>query len=347
MTAAPRVQPVTRWAVAGVALAMAIVAALVWLDARRSDRELRESLAHELAAANARAAESSARVASLAAELREAQAKLALLDTRQAEAQTQQEALENFYRDLTPSRDEMALSELEQTLNLASQQLQLAGNVQSALTALQLADAKLARLDRPRFAPIRRALAADMEKLKAVPYVDVPGLAARLDAAIASVDGLPLAHDERVPDPQATPPAPPATGVRGFLRDLWTDLRGMIRIEVSDRPAEPLLAPTQQYFLRENLRLRLLSARNALIARNDASFRADIKAADAWVQKYFDTRAKPVQALNATLGQMRAVSLPATLPELSQSLAAAATLRNALDRAALHPGDAKPAPAAR
>ena len=95
---------------------------------------------------------------------------ITLLETRIAESQTQQAALEALYRDLAPSRDEIALSEIEQVLLVASQQLQLAGNVPSALTALQLADAKLQRLDRPQFVPLRRALARDMDQLKAVPY---------------------------------------------------------------------------------------------------------------------------------------------------------------------------------
>jgi uroporphyrin-3 C-methyltransferase len=231
------------------------------------------------------------------------------------------------------------LTEVEQTLNLASQQLALAGNVQSALAALQLTDAKLARLDRPRFAPLRRALTADMDRLKAVPYVDVAGLAGKLDTAIASVDALPLAHDERVPEAEAGVAAAsaPATAWQRFWRGLWNDAKGMVRVEVSDRPAAPLLLPSQQYFLRENLRLRLLSARNALLARNDASFRSDVKAADAWVRQFFDVRAKPVQAVLASLAQLKATSMPATLPELTQSLAAAAALRAALDHIALHP----------
>ncbi len=345
-----RVHPATRWALATVAIALAIAGVAGWLDARRSAMSLRHDVARELATANAASALAGARVSTLAAELRDAQAKLALLDTRQTEAQTQQAALENFYRDLSPSRDELALTEVEQTLNLASQQLALAGNVQSALAALQLTDAKLARLDRPRFAPLRRALAADMDHLKAVPYVDVAGLAGKLDAAIAGVDALPLAHDERVPEPgtaPTTPPAPPATAWRQFWRDLWSDAKGMIRIETSDRAAAPLLLPSQQYFLRENLRLRLLSARNALLARNDASFRSDVKAADGWVRQFFDVRAKPVQALLASLAQLKATSMPATLPELTQSLAAAATLRAALDRIALHPADRASAGATR
>jgi uncharacterized protein HemX len=61
------------------------------------------------------------------------------------------------------------------------------------------------------------------------------------------------------------------------------------------------------------------------------------------VRKYFDARAKPVQQLLATLVQLRTTSMPATLPELTQSLAAAATLRETLDRLALAP-PAPPAP---
>ena len=338
--AAARVHPATRWALATVAVALAVAGIAGWMDARRSALSLRHDVARELAAANAVSAQANARVSTLASDLRDAQAKLALLDTRQTEAQTQQAALENFYRDLSPSRDELALTEVEQTLNLASQQLALAGNVQSALAALQLTDTKLARLDRPRFAPLRRALAVDMERLKAVPYVDVAGLAGKLDNAIAGVDTLPLAHDERVAQPAATAPAPAlASRWESFWRDLWSDTKGIVRIETSDRPAAPLLLPSQQYFLRENLRLRLLSARNALLARNDASFRSDVKAADKWVRQFFDVGAKPVQAMLASLAQLKATSMPATLPELTQSLAAAAALRAALDRDAMRPAD--------
>ena len=338
----PRPRPATRWALATVAIALAIAGIAGWLDARHTAASLRHDVARELAIANAASAQANARVSTLASELRDAQAKVALLDTRQTEAQTQQAALENFYRDLSPSRDELALTEVEQTLNLASQQLALAGNVQSALAALQLTDAKLARLDRPRFAPLRRALAADMDRLKAVPYIDVAGLAGKLDAAIASVDALPLAHDERVPEPGTESPsaaAAPVSAWQQFWRDLWIQAKGMVRIETSDRPAAPLLLPSQQYFLRENLRLRLLSARNALLARSDASFRSDVKAADAWVRQFFDARAKPVQSLLASLAQLKATSMPATLPELTQSLTAAANLRAVLDRIATHPAD--------
>ncbi len=322
-----------------------VVGAAAWLDGRRTQRDLRVEVAQRLAEVETTTQATGKAQTDLATEMRDAQARATLLETRIAESQAQQTALEALYRDLAPSRDEIALSEIEQVLLVASQQLQLAGNVPSALTALQLADAKLQRLDRPQFVPLRRALARDMDQLKAVPFVDVTGLGLKLDQAIAAIATLPFAMDERLPPP-ATDGAPAVDGPpwQRFLRDLWGDVKSLVRIESSDRPAAPLLLPSQQYFLRENLRLRLLSARIALINHDDASFKADTVAAGAWVGQYFDTRTKPVQALQATLKQLAATPLAGEMPDLSRSLEALRVLRLSQDRAPVRPAGS---PAAR
>jgi uroporphyrin-3 C-methyltransferase/uroporphyrinogen III methyltransferase/synthase len=94
---------------------------------------------------------------------KELQGKVALLESKQQEAQSQQLALEQLYQDLSKNRDEWALTEIEQVLSTASQQLQLAGNVPGALIALQNADRSLSRSDKPQFITIRRAIAADTD----------------------------------------------------------------------------------------------------------------------------------------------------------------------------------------
>ena len=328
--------------VAVLALGVGIAA---WIDNRRSERDLRAEVAERLTAVEATTQATGKAQTDLATELRDAEARTALLETRIAESQAQQAALEALYRDLAPSRDEIALTEIEQVLLIASQQLQLAGNVPSALTALQLADAKLQRLDRPQFLPLRRAFSRDMDQLKAVPFVDVTGLGLKLDQAIAAVSTLPFAMDERLP-PRAADEPPPADepSWQRFLRDVWGDVKQLVRIESSDRPAAPLLLPSQRYFLRENLRLRLLSARIALVNHDDASFKADIAAAGSWVGQYFDTRTKPVQTLQGTLKQLAATPLAGDMPDLSRSLEALRVLRLSQDRA---PGRAAGPPLAR
>jgi uroporphyrin-3 C-methyltransferase len=328
---APESPRLALWAwIAALVIAAAIAAA--WLDARHGQRELRVDLAKRLAEVEAAQQATRAIVKDAQESVHDAQAKIALLENRLGESQAQQSALEALYRELSPSRDEWALTEVEQVLMLASQQLQLAGNVRAALAALQVADTKLQRLDRPQFVPLRRALARDMDRLKAVPYVDVAGVSLRLDEAIAQIDALPLAIDERLASPP--PPAPPQgeSGWRRLLASAWQQIRQLVRIENIDRPEVPLLLPQEQFFLRENLKLRLLSARFALLFHDQVTFRADLTAADAWLTKYFDTRSKPVQALQTLFKQLKATDMAAELPGLAASLDAVRVLQIARDK---------------
>jgi uncharacterized protein HemX len=181
--------------------------------------------------------------------------------------------------------------------------------------------------------PLRRALTRDMDRLKAMPFVDVPGMSLKLDQAIAAVGTLPFAMDERLPPPQPATPAAEEPTWRRALREMWSEIRQLVRIEIADRPAAPLLAPSQQYFLRENLRLRLLAARIALLNRDDASFKADLNAAEAWLKLYFDTRTKAVQTMQATVKQLAATPMGGDMPDLGASLEALRVLRLAQERA--------------
>src|SRR4029077_4320932 len=168
------------------------LAALSWLDARHRIATTQEELARRL-----REIESDAREARSVARqsqetLRESQSRLAQLESRLAESQSQQLALEALYQELSRNRDEWQLAEIEQVLAIASQQLQLARNVRAALLALQLAEQRLARADRPQFTPIRRALARDIDRLKTLPTLDLAGMTTRIDNLAAKVDTLPL-----------------------------------------------------------------------------------------------------------------------------------------------------------
>jgi uroporphyrin-3 C-methyltransferase len=316
------------------AAALLLLAALLaaGIAEHQATQALREETARRLAEAEAKNRETGTLAAQAQEAVRDAQAKIALVEARLAESQTQQAALEALYRELTPSRDDFLLNEVEQMLLVASQQLQLAGNAQIALAGLQAADARLQRSERPQFIPLRRAIARDMERLKALPYVDVTGMNLRLDQIVSSVDRMPFAFEER---PASAPP--PAENKdqpawRRALAQTLYDFRQLVRIESLDKTEPPLLAPSQQYFLRENLRLRLLAARLALLSRDEASFRADLKAADDWLKRYFDAKAKPVQIASATLKQFQTSELVIELPDLSGSLNALRNQRLARER---------------
>ncbi|MEO8346762.1 MAG: uroporphyrinogen-III C-methyltransferase [Betaproteobacteria bacterium] len=342
----PLAKPVSRGVAAALVIALAGVAGLAWLDAHTSAQALRVEFTQRMAAEEAAIAQAKARDSDQTGELREAGAKVALVETRLSELQAQLASLEAQYQDIAPSRDEIVLTEVEQMLLLASQQLSLAANVPAAIAALQLADARLAGTNRTALTPLRRALGRDMDRLKAVPTADVPGIAVKLDRALATIDTLPLAQDERLPDPtpQTLSPAAAEPAWRGLLRGMWNDLKSVVRIEVSDRAAAPLVTPAQAYFLRENLRLRLLSARVALLTRDETSFKSDIAAANAWVKKYFDIRAKPVLALTATLTQLGLTAMPAEMPDVNESLTALRTLKASKERTSVRAASAPSAP---
>ena len=338
--------------VAAAALAaVAVAVAVSWLDTRGRIGSTQEELARRLRDIEAESREARALARQSQEALREALAKVSVLEARIAESQAQQVALEALYQELSRNRDEWQLAEIEQVLAIAGQQLQLSGNVRAALLALQLAEARLARADRPQFLPVRRALARDIERLRSRPALDLPGAALKLDGVIAAVDGLPMAYDDRGrPGEPARPAAkrPADKGERAdkgdkgekgdkadeavpaaiesflarFGSEVWAELRQLVTVRRVDTPEPPLLAPAQAYFLRENLKLRLLSARVSLLTRDEAGYREDLRVAQQWLQRYFDARAKPTQAAAAQLKQLAGAALSLELPTISESLEA-------------------------
>jgi len=320
-------------------LALAILLALQTYSTHSRFNKLREDVARTLQKDNASNAETAQTVREIQEAAKELQVKVGVLENRQTEAQSQQAALEQMYQDISKNRDEWALSEIEQVLSTASQQLQLAGNVQGALIALQNADRSLSRSDKPQFITIRRAIARDIEKLKALPSVDQPGMALRLDNVISQIDNLPLLSDEKPAEPiapsrvnafavagKAAAPADRTLAQRmtetwrNWSHEMWDDIRQLIRVRTVDNPDALMLSPSESYFVRENLKLRLLNARLALLSRNEGTFRDDINTAQQQLVKYFDTKARSTQAAQALLRQVQANNVTIDVPDLSESL---------------------------
>jgi uroporphyrin-3 C-methyltransferase len=317
-----------------IAIALAAgLATLYWLDARGRIVATQEELARRLRDIehDAREARSVARQSQEA--MREAQVKVLQLDSRLAESQSQQLALEALYQELSRNRDEWQLAEIEQVLAIAQQQLQLAGNVRAALLALQLAEARLARADRPQFLPVRRALARDIERLKALPVLDIAATSSRIDSLVAGIDSMPLAFDER----SVAEKRESKSDERGFWSrvgsEIWGELKQLVVVRQVGPNEPPLLPPPQAYFLRENLRLRLLNARLSLLARDEAGYREDLRAADAWIRRYFDLRSKPAADALAQLKQLSSTTISFEIPTISESLDAVRGFKSRRSRA--------------
>ncbi len=269
---------------------------------------------------------------------REAQLKLERMESEVERLRGQREELGTLYLDLTRGRDEAALVEVERLVTLAAQELQITGSVPTALAALQTADARLGRIDRPQLVALRRAINRDIERLRAVPAVDFTGLAVKLDQLATSVDNWPLlaeaaarpAADSKAAEGKAGKQAPKKESaaaaaetwwnrVRGWLKDEFGDL---VRIREVDTPEALLLTAQQQQLARQQMRLRLLSARQALLTRNDRLFRSDMAEALALVNRYFDGRSIAVSSAAGQLKTLAGSTLSVDVPQLAESIAA-------------------------
>lgn len=311
-----------------------------WLETRARLDQVQEELARRLTDSDAVAKESRALARQSQETVLALQAKAGALEARLAEAQGQQLALEAMYQELSKSRDDRVLAEVEQSVAIAAQQLQLAGNVQAALIAVEGADARLARANQPQFLGLRKMLARDMDRLRAAPAADIPGIALKLDGIVASIDSMPLAFEQRpraAGAPATRPKTPSASPMevgywQALAADIWRETKELVRVERVDRPDPGLLSPSQSFFLRENLKLRLLNARLALLSRDGRVFREDVLQAREWIERYFDMSAKPVQTSLATLKALAAADVVAELPSLNDTLGALHNLRVAKEK---------------
>ena len=336
--AVSKTAPAKRGLLPSIALIIALVAfaasvAALW-ESRQSASDLRLNVGTKLGEQGNLLKDTSIRTEQIVRDLRESQNRVALLEGKLAEFQGQRVALEEMYRELARAPDDWLLAEVEQTLNIASRELTLAGNVRAALIALQAADQRLARADKLQVVQLRRAITQDMERLKAIPLVDTQGVSLKLDNLMSQAPTLPLAlPDSQAPgERESRVKADSDSMVARIGKDVWFEMQQLVRIRRLDNGDPALLSPQQSYFLRENLKLRLLSARTALIARDDINYKEDLKIARDMLTKYFDPKAKVNIISLAMLKQLAENPVSISVPDITVSLNAARAARAARER---------------
>ena len=323
-----------------VALVALGVIAWQWADNRKQLTQAQLEVGKKLAQTEAFLRESRVELDKLDRDRQNERVRLAVVESRLAEAQSQQNTLNTLYQDLSQHRDNLLLAEIEQLLMAASQQIQIASNPRAALVALEGAQSRLTGFDSLRFIPLRQALTKDIEALKALPDIDSEGMTLKLDNLLANVDSLPFVIDAK-PQTKAviTPDAPAADTpwYKNMGGEIWSELKQLIRIRRIDKPDAPLLPAEQTYFIRENIKLRLIAARTALLQRDQNSFRTDLGAARIIMSNYFDRQAGEVANAIQTLNRLSATDIHVTLPDLAQSLTALSNLKAAQNEVAATP----------
>jgi uroporphyrin-3 C-methyltransferase len=333
-----------RWIAAGAVLLAALCAAAVmyaWNTQQRV-KGLEQQLVKRQEDSGAQAAEAQMLAKQAQESSRDAAAKLALLEARVAEATLQRTQLEELIQSLSKSRDENVLADIESSIRVAMQQTAITGSAEPLVIALKQAEERLARQNQPRLEGVRRAIVQDLERVRAAGAVDVSTLAIRLDEVVRLVDELPMLStppaQRAAPRPVArsgaptaavasaaaagasAPPVDPAwTEVLGerwaaLGARVWDEVRGLIRVTPIDRPEAMLIAPEQAFFLRENLKLRLLNARLALLSRQFDTAQSDLRDALSVLERYFDRSSKrtgnAIDLVKQVSSQTRQVLVP-------------------------------------
>ena len=235
-------------------------------------------------------------------------------------------------QSLSRSRDENVLVDIDAGIRVAMQQTAITGSAEPLVAMLKQADERLSRYDQPRLEGVRRAIARDLDRVKAVGLIDIPTLTIKLDEAARMIDELPLlanalprsvatkskpiaAAPVAASAPKSAASAPEAPwwqtwdgGWAAVTERVWSEAKSLVRVTRIDHPEAMLLAPENAFFVRENLKLRLLNARLALLSRQFETTQSDLQLVQATLDRYFDRSARSTVLLAQLLGQVAAQS---------------------------------------
>ena len=341
-TAPTGASPIGLYVASAVAVAALVSSSLLW----QKLGTIQEQLARQSADNGAQAIEARTIARQAQEQVTEATGRLTVAETRLSEVALQRHQLEGLMQSLSRSRDENLVVDIESAIRVAQQQAQLTGSLEPLVASLRSAQQRIERAAQPRLTPVQRAIERDLEHLASASVNDTSGLLTQIDDLVRQIDDLPVLNavaqaasarrmNARVPqDGSASPSAVPedaqnAAWWRSALQRSWEVLRdearGLVRVSRIDQPEPVLLPPDQFFFLRENLKLKLLNARLGILARQYDSARSDLSGAINALNKYFDPASRRTQSAATVLLQAQAHMKTAELPRLDETLSALAT----------------------
>ena len=236
-----------------------------------------------------------------------------------SEIQTLKNSTAQLYSKVENTQQTWSVEEVHQLLQLAVDQLSLAANIDGALTALEIADRRIADNGDPELQPVRQQIANDIASLRQVERLDLAGTIHRLRAVEKSIDHIPAigqtAH-------ATTTTASDTSGDKSnsVWQQIGQDLSGLVKIRRIDQPEVPLLPPEQQYFLRENTKALLMTARMALLRYDDEIYQQSLQQALQWLEQYFNTDSQNGSWAINELKTLTLINPTPQLPDITASL---------------------------
>ncbi|MDF2043476.1 MULTISPECIES: uroporphyrinogen-III C-methyltransferase [unclassified Pantoea] len=215
------------------------------------------------------------------------------------------------------------LAQADYLVKLAGRKLWSDQDVTTAAALLKSADASLADMNDPSVMNVRRALTQDISNLSSVTQVDYDGVILKLNQLSNNVDNLRLADNDSDDAPMDSDGGELSGSVREWRQNLvksWHNfMDDFITIRRRDNTAQPLLAPNQDVYLRENIRSRLLIAAQAVPRHQDEIYKQSIDTVSAWVRAWYDTNDAATKAFLAQLDELSQQNINMDLPDNLES----------------------------
>ncbi len=237
----------------------------------------------------------------------------------------QSKKLDEFISRETLTSEELkrtwALQEIEYLLNVANQRALLAHDVDGAIRALEMADKQIQAMSDYRLHPLRALIAEEVMDLEALADIDTAGIAIKLQTAAKHVQTLRVKKGPEVEfdESQSMPSASESdAGWKQALDDIWQQMRSLVVIRHDQTGETAVLVPEQRYFLYQNLRLQLESARLALLNADNDNYQHSLQTAINWLQQYFTGDQR--DALLNTLKKLQDAQINISIPDISGSL---------------------------
>lgn len=193
-------------------------------------------------------------------------------------------------------------------------------NIRDAITLLKTADLRLTEMTDPGITRLRSQIAADLVKLQAIKPTDQVGILTQIAAIQNQIPSLPLfAVASKINQFKAADPSAAHQGswVNQGLDVSLETLKSLVIIRHRQQQIEPLLAPMQEQFLRQNLQLMLQQASWAALQQNASVYVFSLNQAEGWLQRYFADNDQATHALSEQLKNLMAININPDVPDLS------------------------------
>ncbi len=213
------------------------------------------------------------------------------------------------------------LAEVEYLLHIANSRLNLAHDIDAALTALNAAAKQLAELNLPELADIQQMISSEIEALGNVPKLDIPKMAQTLTTLGSNIEQLPLAKPQEV-SLVSNSTASDRKQWEILANEVWTALKPLVTVRNSQDPAMAPLTPEKHTYLTQNLQLKIESAKLALLRADNSTFHENLNISSKWVSQFYDVDSAEGSSALATLSELQQTSINADLPDISASLLA-------------------------